>query len=136
MPCLLYCVTHLDSEVSTNIAGVFDEAVRVQDYSGLRIYWSEIGDPETTLAEGTAKKNAELKYQQVLRQIVAQITPIAFPFPVVLTDLEAVEKYVADERGYYDEALSRLGDAVQYEMIASWAAIRSEERRVGSELRS
>ena len=79
-------------------------------------------DPETALAEGMAKKNAELKYQQVLRQIVAQTTPIPFPFPVVLADSEAVEKYIAEVRGRFDEALTRLADSVQYEMIASWTA--------------
>jgi hypothetical protein len=102
--------------------GVCDEPVRSQDASGLRVYWSEIGDPEAALAEGAAKKNAELKCQQVLRQIVAQTTPIPFPFPVVLGDGEAVEKYVAEVREQFEEALSRLGDAVQYEMIASWTA--------------
>ena len=122
MPCLLYCVTRLEPEAVRDGVGVCDEPVRVQDVSGLRVYWSEIGDPETALAEGAAKKNAELKFQQVLRQIVAQTTPMPFPFPVVLADLEAIEKYAADERGYFEEALTRLGDSVQYEMIASWTA--------------
>jgi hypothetical protein len=40
----------------------------------------------------------------------------------VLADVEAIEKYVAEERGYFDEELTRLGDSVQYEMIASWTA--------------
>jgi hypothetical protein len=122
MPCLLYCVARLESEIVRDVVGVCDEAVRSQDASGLRVYWSEIGDPDTALAEGAAKKNAELKYQQVLRQIVAQTTPIPFPFPVVLADSEAVEKYIAEVREHFDEALTRLGDAVQYEMIASWTA--------------
>ena len=114
MPCLLYCVAHLDSEVILNAVGVSDEPVRSQESSGLRIYWSEIADPETALAEGAARKGAELKYQQVLRQIVAQTTPIPFPFPVVLAELEAVEKYVEELRDYFDEALTRLGDTVPF----------------------
>jgi len=122
MPCLLYCVTRLVSEVVRDVVGVCDEPVRSQEFAGIRIYWSEIGDPEKCLAEGAAKKNAALKYQQVVRQIVAQITPIPFPFPVVLADPEAIEKYVAEVREHFDEALNRLGDMVQYEMIASWTA--------------
>ncbi len=53
---------------------------------------------------------------------MTHFTPIAFPFPVVLADLDAVEKYIAEERGIYEEALTRLADTVQYEMIASWTA--------------
>ena len=40
----------------------------------------------------------------------------------MLADLEAVEKYVAEERVPLRSALTRLGDTVQYEMIASWTA--------------
>ena len=122
MACLLYCVSRLSPEVVVRAAGVGDERVQSQDLSGLRVYWSEIADPETSLAEGPAKKSAEQRFGQVLREIVAQCTPIAVPFPVVLTDGEALVKYAAEEQGFYDEALGRLGDSVQYEMIASWAA--------------
>lgn len=122
MPCLLYCVARLDSEVVRDVVGMCDEPVRAQESSGLRIYWSEIADPETALAEGAARRNAELRYQQVLRQIVSHTTPIPFPFPAMLADLEAVEKYTAEVRTHFDEALTRLGDTVQYEMIASWTA--------------
>src|SRR5664279_5377553 len=116
MACLLYCVSHLESEAVRDVLGVCDEPVRSQAFSGLRVYWSEIGDPEIALAEGAAKKNAELKYQQVLRQIVAQTTPIPLPFPVVLADVEAVEKHIGEEREFFGEALNRLGDTVQYEI--------------------
>lgn len=102
--------------------GVGDEPIRALELAGLRIYWSEIVDPEATLAEGTARRNAELKFRQVLREMVTQATPIPLPFPVVLADPEAIEKYLAETREFYDEALRRLGDTVQYEMIASWAA--------------
>jgi hypothetical protein len=122
MPCLLYCVARLDSQAIPNIVGVSDEPVGSQEFSGFRIYWSEVADPETSLAEGAARKNAELRYQQVLREIVARTTPIPFPFPVVLADLEAAENYVAEVRKDFEEALTRLGGTVQYEMIASWTA--------------
>ncbi len=122
MPCLLYCLTRADSEVIATPVGVCDQTIQSHESSGLRVYWSEIADPETALADGPARKNAELKFRQVLREVVTHFTPIAFPFPVVLTDLEAVEKYVTEERGVYEDALTRLADAVQYEMIASWTA--------------
>jgi Gas vesicle synthesis protein GvpL/GvpF len=122
MPCLLYCVTRADSEVVTSPVGVCDEPVQAQEFDSLRVYWSEIADPETALANGAARKNAELKFRQVLREIVTHFTPIAVPFPVVLADLEAVEKHIVEEREHFEEALNRLGETVQYEMIASWTA--------------
>ena len=122
MPCLLYCVASLDAHVITGIVGVCEDPVQALEVSGLRVYWSELADPGTALADGVAKKNAELKFRQVLREVVAQFTPVAFPFPVVLADPEAVEKCVAEERSFYEDALMRLGDSVQYEMIASWTA--------------
>jgi hypothetical protein len=122
MPCLLYCVTRAGSEVVTTPVGVCDETIHSHESSSLRVYWSEIADPEAALADGPARKNAELKFRQVLREIVTHFTPIAFPFPVVLADLDAVEKYIAEEQNIYKDALTRLADAVQYEMIASWTA--------------
>ena len=122
MPCLLYCVTRSNSEALANIVGACDEIVRSHESSGLRIYWSEIADPELTLAEGVAQKTSALKFQQVLREIVVHLTPVPFLFPVVLADLEALEKYIAEQAEFLCEALTRLGDTVQYEMIASWTA--------------
>ena len=122
MSCLLYCVTHAVSEVTIGPFGVCDQTIQSHKSSGLRVYWSEIADPETALADGPARKSAELNFRQVLREIVTHFTPIAFPFPVVLADLEAVEQYVVAEREHFEEALNRLGDTVQYEMIASWTA--------------
>lgn len=122
MPCLLYCVTQVEPVHIPNIVGVSDELVRPLESSGLRIYWSEIADPARTLAEGTARKSAELKFQQVLREIVVHVTPIPIPFPVVLADLEALDKFMSEQLGFYCETLNRLGDTVQYEMIATWTA--------------
>lgn len=104
------------------LTGVCDEPVRSQELSDLRIYWSQISDPATTLAEGAARKSAEARFQHVLREIVAQVTPVPFPFPVVLADLDALDKLIAEQREFYCNALTRLSDTVQYEMIVSWTA--------------
>jgi hypothetical protein len=122
MACLLYCVTQLENTRVQIAAGACDEPLQAHETSGLRIYWSEISDPATTLADGTAIKNSELKFQRVLREIVVHVTPIPFPFPVVLVDLEALDKFMSEQRDFYCEALTRLADTVQYEMIATWTA--------------
>ena len=122
MACLLYCVARIDTEVIPNILGVGDEQVCAREPAGLRVYWSDLADPETALAEGAAWKKAELKYQQVLREMVVHFTPVPIAFPAVLGDVEAIEKYFAEEREYFEEAVGRLGDAVQYELTASWTA--------------
>lgn len=122
MPCLPYCVTRTSTDALPSLVGVCDEVVRARDSSGLRVYWSEIADPEVALAEGVALKTAAAKFQQVLRAIVLHVTPVPFHFPVVLSDFEAVDAYIAERGEVLCGALSELGDTVQYEMIASWAA--------------
>src|SRR6516225_9598469 len=122
MACLLYCVTKSDVEPVRIAAGVCDEPVHLQEAPGLRIYWSEIADPETTLAQSAARKSAESKFQQVLHEIVVHVKPVPFSFPLVLSDLDAVEKYITEQCQFFCQALIRLADTVQYEMIASWTA--------------
>src|SRR5271157_5385919 len=121
MACLLYCVTLSNTESISGITGVSDQPVEARDAENLRIYWSEVANPET-LAEAPVRRLTEQKFQQVLREIVTRTTPVPFPFPAVVVDLEAVDKLAAEQRGYYVEALTRLADTVQYELTASWTA--------------
>jgi hypothetical protein len=102
--------------------GVGDEAVRTHESPDFRIYWSELPDPAATLAEGMAIKTAEARFRQVLREIVVSVTPIPFPFPAVVPDLEALDKLIAEQAEFYHEALTCVSDTVQYEMIATWTA--------------
>ncbi|MGA9568050.1 MAG: GvpL/GvpF family gas vesicle protein [Candidatus Korobacteraceae bacterium] len=119
MPCFLYCVTQSGGELAATI-GVGEQPVIAHDSAGLRVYWSEVANPDA-LSDGPSKKLAEQKYQQVLREIINRSTAIAFPFPAVVTDLESLDKLIADERGVYEEALLRLADTIQYELTATWA---------------
>jgi hypothetical protein len=121
MPCLLYCVTLTNTEFIANLVGVSDQPVQFHDSSTLRIYWSAVANPET-LTEGPARKSAEQKFRQMLRAIVLRTTPISFPFPAVLPDLESLDKLVAEEHEKYKTALTRLAETVQYDLIATWAA--------------
>jgi len=88
----------------------------------LRLYWSEIAEPEAWLSNPESARKATSQFQQVLRQILAATTPIPFPFPTLAGNAEAMQKELATEWERYRAALERIGNAVQYEVVASWAA--------------
>ena len=119
MACLLYCVTLPTPELAPSITGVAELPVFLHNAQGLRVYWSEIANPET-LAEGPSRKAAEGKYRQVLREIVVCTTPIAFPFPAMVTTLEELDALLSQQHSHYEAALNRLAGTVQYELTASW----------------
>jgi hypothetical protein len=119
MPVLLYCVTQPKGSVSI-AAGVCDSAVQSQELAGLRVYWSEIADPDACLGNAQAMKEADLQFRRVLREILAATTPLSFAFPTLLENGDAVEQYLSASQEMYCESLDKLGNAVQYEIIASW----------------
>jgi hypothetical protein len=120
LACLFYCVTLISAEPISNFIGVADQPVLAHDSGSLRIYWSAVANPQT-LVEGASRKPAELRYQQVLREMAMRATAIAIPFPTVVADLEAVDALLIAEGGDYVAALQRLGDTIQYQLTATWA---------------
>ena len=120
MPCLLYCVTQ-PKETVIVAWGICESGVQSRELAGLRVYWSEIADPEVCLGEPGSLKKAELQFQQVLREILAATTPIPFAFPTLLESEQVLEQLLAADQESYHRALERIGDAVQYEITGSWA---------------
>lgn len=84
------------------------------------MYWSEVGNPEA-LRDGQSRKIADGKYRQVLREILAVTTPIAFPFPAVVEYVAAIDVLLTEQRETYIDALTRLTGMVQFELTATWA---------------
>lgn len=121
MPCLLYCATR-PNQVVTVTSGVCEALVRSREILGMHIYWSEIPNPEECLGGAESLKKAALQFHQVLREILTTATPIPFRFPTLLEGEEAIEQQLAEEQELYRAALERIGDAVQYEVVGSWAA--------------
>jgi hypothetical protein len=120
MPCLVYCVTQTNQVV--NLAGgVCEGAVQSREMSGVRVYWSEIANPEECLGSAESLKKAALQFHQVLRNVLATATPIPFRFPTLLEGEDGIEKQLAEGQELYRAALERIGDAVQYEVVGSWA---------------
>ncbi len=120
MASLLYCVTQPDEAVSI-ASGVCESPVQSQESAGLRAYWSEIASPEAFLGESEGLKKAQVQFHQVLREILVTTTPIPFRFPTLLESEAVLAQRIASEQELYRTALARIGEAVQYEMIASWA---------------
>jgi Gas vesicle synthesis protein GvpL/GvpF len=119
MPSLLYCVTQSMGMVSV-ASGVCESDVQSREFAGLRVYWSEIADPEACLGEPDSLKKAATQFQRVLREILGTTTPIPFPFPALLESTAALEHLLAADQELYRGALERVGDAVQYEITARW----------------
>src|ERR1019366_3692787 len=121
MPILLYCVTPPDPVVRVD-SGVGDSSVQSQAAINLRLYWSELADPGACLGNPEVMKKSGQQFHQVLRQILAETTPLPFSFPTLLENAGALEEQLAAEQELYRAALARIGDAVQYEIVGSWAA--------------
>ena len=119
MPILLYCVTRPEPAVRV-IAGVCGAEVGSSEMLGVRVYWSDIQNPQTDLGDAESLKKAALQFHQVLREILTVTTPIPFRFPTLLESADALEQHLAAERELYRAALERINDAVQYEIVASW----------------
>src|ERR1039457_5905001 len=112
MSCLLYCVTQPNKSVTVAM-GICDSLVQSQEWAELRVYWSELQDPEACLGAPESLKKAALQFQQVLREILAETTPIPFYFPTLLENVAGLEQQLATEQELYRAALIRVGDAVQ-----------------------
>ncbi len=121
MPCILYCVTQPKESVKI-ASGVCESDVYSGELAGLRAYWSEIANPEECLGDPGSLKKAAVQFQRTLRDILAVTTPIPFPFPTLLENVEALGPLLATDQELYREAFLRIGDAVQYEITGSWAA--------------
>ncbi len=120
MPCLLYCVTQPNQSVKV-AAGVCEATVQSREMLGVQVYWSEIANPEACLGSAESLKRAALQFHQVLREILATATPIPFRFPTLLESEDGIEQQLAEGQDLYRAALERIGDAVQYEVVGSWA---------------
>jgi hypothetical protein len=120
MPSLLYCVTQANQAV-TVAAGVCAAAVQSREMLGVRLYWSNIDNPEAVIGDAESLKKEALQFHQVLREILAATTPIPFRFPTFIESEEVLEQHLAAEQELYRAALERTADAVQYEVTGTWA---------------
>ncbi|MGC2109207.1 MAG: GvpL/GvpF family gas vesicle protein [Candidatus Korobacteraceae bacterium] len=119
MACLLYCVTQTSPTVTVAL-GVCDATVQSREVLGVRVYWSNVDDPEKCLGEPQLVKKEAVQFHQVLREILAVTTPIPFRFPTLLESEDVLEQQLATEQELYRSALERTAGAVQYEIVGTW----------------
>jgi Gas vesicle synthesis protein GvpL/GvpF len=119
MASLLYCVTQINPVVKPS-SGVCDAAVESREVFGVRLYWSNIADPQVCLGEAGSLKKAAVQFHQVLREILVATTPIPFRFPTMLESDEVFEEHLSPEQELYRAALAHVGNAVQYEVVGTW----------------
>jgi gas vesicle protein GvpL/GvpF len=127
MPALLYCVTQTEPAVSV-ARGICESVVESSAILGVRVYWSTVEDVDACLGAPDAMKQAALQFHQVLREILTTITPIPFRFPTLLDTSDSLEQHLASEQELYREALERVNNALQYEIIATWADDQQPDR--------
>ena len=120
MAILLYCLTLADGPSLSIAAGAVGREVRPMELRSLRLYLEEITDSDFSLAGTDSLRKATSQFNQVLRQISAESTPMAFPFPTVVESRETAERLIADRESSYHSALLRLAGNVQYEIVATW----------------
>ena len=126
LACFLYCVTPNHEEPISGLTGIADQLVVVHEALALRVYWSEIANPETLL-EPPVRVPAEQKFRQVLKEVAVRATAISFPFPAVVVGLEAIDALITGHQSYYASALERLADTVEYQLTARWAGEQSSD---------
>ncbi len=120
MACLLYCVTQPGSEIKVS-TGVCDTVVQSREMLGVRVYWSNVENAEACLGEAESLKKAAVEFHQVLREVLAVTTPIPFRFPTLFESDEVLEEQLASEQELYRDALARVGNSLQYEIVGTWA---------------
>jgi hypothetical protein len=106
-------------QVSTAVCGAIPLA---HESHGVRVYLSELRDPEKCVGSADAVKQSALAFHQALREILAQSALLPFRFPTIFETEEALDRHLAADSGAYTSALERIGDAVQYELIGTWTA--------------
>src|SRR5215831_4465858 len=71
--------------------GVCGSTVCSRELGRLRLYWSEIENSDACFGDAESLRRT------------------------------AIEQHIAAEQALYSEALERIGEAVQYEVVGSWA---------------
>ena len=115
MPVLAYCITETQPEITgpqSGVRGAVIEIVRVED---LQCFASRF-DPQDVAGKAPIQE-AALDFNRVLQDLLQQAAIIPFRFPTILKDKTALSQFLTEHRTEYREALLRLRNCVQMEIL-------------------
>ena len=119
MPVLAYCITEARSDLAIPATGVRGMPVHLVAAGALQCFVSHF---ESGSMEGKATiREAALEFHRIVQELFRQAAVVPFRFPTILADEDEISVFLAEHSEEYENALSRLRDAVQME-------IRIEER--------
>jgi hypothetical protein len=115
MPVLAYCITETQPEIRVPQAGVRGTAIEIVCVEDLQCFASQF-DPQDVVGKAPIQE-AALDFNRVLQDLLQQVAIIPFRFPTILTDETALSQFLTEHRAEYREALLRLRNCVQMEIL-------------------
>jgi Gas vesicle synthesis protein GvpL/GvpF len=115
MPVLAYCITETQPEIVVPQAGVRGAAIEIVRVEDLQCFASQF-DPQDVVGKAPIQE-AALDFNRVLQDLLQQVAIIPFRFPTILTDETALSQFLTEHRTGYREALLRLRNCVQMEIL-------------------
>jgi len=115
MPVLAYCITETQPEITVPQAGVRGTAIEIVRVEDLQCFASQF-DPQDVVGKAPIQE-AALDFNRVLQDLLRQVAIIPCRFPTILTDETALSQFLTEHRTEYREALLRLRNCVQMEIL-------------------
>ncbi len=130
MPILPYCITLADAEVAAAATGVRGSSVETLAEYGLRCFYAVLAD--FSLASAADLKDEALRFDAVVREVLAQTAVIPFRFPTLLATLDELREFMEANAAPYSATLKRLAGLVQMELRIEHASLASTPSQSGT----
>ncbi len=114
MPLLPYCIIPADAEADLPAVGVRESAVEVLAVDRLRCLYSVL--PDFSLVSAPDLQREALRFDAVIRELLAKTAVIPFRFPTLLGTADELRGFMAEHLHQYSAAIKRLADGVQMEL--------------------
>ncbi len=121
MPILPYCIIPADVEIAASTTGVCGSRVEELVEDGLRCFYAVLAD--LSVASTTDLKDEALRFDAVVREILAQTAVIPFRFPTLLGTLDELRAFIVENAAPYSATLKRLASLVQMELRIEHASL-------------
>jgi hypothetical protein len=123
VPVLPYCIILAGAEVEPPATGVRESAVEDLVEDGVRCFYSVVSD--FSLSSAPELKSDALRFDAVVRQLLANTAVIPFRFPTLLVSAGELRDFASAHAAQYAATLNRLKDLVQMELRIEHASLVS-----------